>query len=164
MSKILVPAAPDVEFSARASEKSGEARTSAPKAQSPLDAAFLARIYRSMAWFGAVLVVLAALGTKNGAIVASLASGLVLAALLLRAHEIGVRALMRPKEQLGGFDARLILALLLPLKFVLIVAVLAVLNGFGLILPAILALGFFAGQLVIVAKVVGWMLTRAAKN
>ncbi|MBW3637405.1 MAG: hypothetical protein KY445_13230 [Armatimonadetes bacterium] len=161
MSKILVPAAPTLEPAAR---QSGEERASASKTQSPLDAAFLGRIYRSMAWFGVVLVVLAALGTKNGAIVASLTSGLVLAALLLRAQEIGVRALMRPSEQLGGFDARLILILLLPLKFVLIVGVLAALNYFGLILPAILALGFFAGQLVIVAKVVGWMLTRAAKN
>lgn len=162
MSKILVPTAPNIERAA--TEKSAEMRASASKIASPLDAAFLSRIYRSMLWFGAVLTILAAFGSQSGAVVASLVSGLVLAALLLRAHEIGVRALMRPQEQLGGFDARLILVLLLPLKFVLMVGALAALNHFGLILPAIVVLGFFAGQLVIVAKVAGWMLTRAAKS
>ncbi len=161
MSKILVPPAP---IAARESEKSGEAQASASKTSSPLDAAFLGRIYRSMLWFGAVLVVLVALGLKSAPATTSYAAGLVLAALLLRTQELAVRALMRPKEQLGGFDARLILVLLLPLKFVLMAAALFALNYFGLIQAAYLALGFFAGQLVIVAKVAGWMLARAAKK
>jgi hypothetical protein len=160
MSKILVPPAP---VAARGSENSGDVRASASKS-SPLDAAFLSRIYRSMLWFGLVLTVLVGLGLKSAPATTSFAAGLVLAALLLRTQELAVRALMRPKEQLGGFDARLILVLLLPLKFVLMAVALFALNYFGLIQAAYLALGFFAGQLVIVAKVAGWMLARAAKK
>ena len=158
MSKILVPEAPVVIGS---SQQSDEARVAAP---SPLDAAFIGRIYRSMAWFGATLIVLIALGLKQIPATTSFAGGVLLAALLLRAHEVGVRALMRPKEQLGGFDSRLILVFLLPLKFALMAAALWAMNHFGLIEAPFLALGFFAGQLVIVAKVAGWMLNRAVKK
>lgn len=164
MSKIMVPPAPQVEFKQGANEKSGDVRASASKTSSPLDAAFLHRIYRSMLWFGVVLTILAALGLKSWPTVSSLVAGMVLAAALLRVQEIGVRALMRPSEQLGGMDARLFLVLLLPLKFILMVVALGTLNYFHLILPGYLALGFFAGQLVIVAKVAGWMATRAAKS
>ncbi|PQV64709.1 hypothetical protein B1R32_104208 [Abditibacterium utsteinense] len=163
MSKILVPDAPQLPISARGDKKSGNVSVVAPKSQSPLDAAFLSRIYRSMLWFGAILVILMALGFKTAPTVVSFASGVLLAALLLRAQEIGVRALMRPSEQLGGFDARLILVVLLPLKFVVMAGALYALDHFGLILPAFLAIGFFAGQCVIVAKVIGWAMTRKSK-
>ena len=158
MSKTAVPSAPMGKIGANASEKAR------PKIGSPLDAAFLARIYRSMLWFGLVITILAAFGTKSAAIASSVVAGLFLAAALLRVQEIGVRALMRPAEQIGGFDARLLMVLLLPLKFVVIVAALVTLNYFKLIVPGALALGFFAGQLVIVAKVAGWMMVRAAQK
>lgn len=163
MSKILVPPAPQGELTLGA-EKSGDVRASASKTSSPLDAAFLGRIYRSMLWFGVVLTILAAYGLKSWPATTSFVAGIVLAAVLLRAQEIGVRALMRPAEKMGGMDARLFLVLLLPLKFVVMVVALATLNYFKLIAPAYLAIGFFAGQLVIVAKVVGWMMTRAAQK
>lgn len=161
MSKILVPDAPQVHIPSRRAEKSNGGRV---VSTSPLDAAFLARIYRSMAWFGVVLTVLIALGFRDAALTASFAGGVLLAAFLLRAQEIGVRALMRPAAQMGGMDARLFMLFLLPIKFLLLIGALATLNYFGMIRPALLAAGFFAGQLVIVAKVVGWMLARAAKN
>ena len=164
MSKILVPDAPQIPTMERGHKKSGDVSAVAPKKQSPLDAAFLSRIYRSMFWFGAILVVLVALGIKSAPATISFASGVLLAALLLRAQEIGVRALMRPSEQLAGFDARLILVVLLPLKFIVMAGALYALNYFGLILPAFLAMGFFAGQLVIVAKVIGWAMTRHLKK
>lgn len=163
MSKITVPDAPHLDTE-REAEKLGEVRGAAPRRLPALDAAFLARIYRSMAWFGAILLVLLATGLKSAPATASVAGGLLLAALLLRAQEVSVRALMRPQEQLAGFDARLILAFLLPLKFVLMAAALFALNAFGLIRPEFLALGFFAGQTVIVGKVAGLMLSRAAKS
>lgn len=133
--------------------------TAAPasKRATPLDAAFLSRVYRSMLWFGIVLTLLVALAQKEVAAATSFVGGMLLAALLLRAQEILVRGALRPKEQLGGMDARLIVVLALPLKFVLVAAALAGLNALGLIRPAMLAAGFFAAQLVIVAKVVGWM-------
>ncbi len=164
MSKILVPDAPQLPIVERGHKKSGDVSAVAPKKQSLLDAAFLSRIYRSMAWFGAILIVLVALGIQTAPATISFASGILLAALLLRAQEIGVRALMRPSEQLGGFDARLILVFLLPLKFVLMAGALYALSYFRLVLPAFLAVGFFAGQLVIVAKVVGWAMTRNWKK
>jgi hypothetical protein len=139
------------------SSTSQETVASASKRATPLDAAFLSRVYRSMLWFGIVLTLLIALAQKEVAAVTSFVGGMLLAALLLRAQELLVRSALRPKEQLGGMDARLIVVLALPLKFVLVAAALAALNAFGLIRPAILALGFFAAQLVIVAKVVGWM-------
>ncbi|HEX8464897.1 MAG TPA: hypothetical protein VF627_09805 [Abditibacterium sp.] len=160
MSKFSVPSAP---VSQLGGAKSGES-AAASKTQSPLDAAFLSRIYRSMLWFGVVVTILAAFGSKSAAVTSSLVAGLVLAAVLLRAQEISVRALMRPAQQMGGMDARLFLVLLLPLKFILVVVVLATMNYFRLIEPAALALGFFAGQVVLVSKVAGWMLTRALKK
>ncbi len=163
MSKILVPEAPHLEVAARETDKVSGASAAQTKGFPALDAAFLGRIYRSMAWFGTVLIALLALGHKGVPATVSFAGGVLLAALLLRAQEIGVRSLMRPSEQLGGFDARLILVFLLPLKFVLMAGALFVLNAFGLIRPGFLALGFFAGQLVIVAKVAGLMVSRAVK-
>jgi hypothetical protein len=164
MSKFAVPSAPHLEMEARTEKQSGDVRASASKTSSPLDAAFLGRIYRSMLWFGVVVTVLAAIASKNAAVVSSLVAGLVLAAVLLRAQEIGVRALMRPATQMGGMDARLFLVLLLPLKFILIVGMLAALNYFRLIQPIILTVGFFAGQVVIVGKLAGWMLVRATQK
>ncbi len=164
MSKIMVPEAPQLQIPVRATGKTDSVQSGTSKPLSPLDAAFLARIYRSMAWFGFVLVVLVALGLNSIPATASFAGGVILAAFLLRAQEVTVRAIMRPKQQLGGMDARLFLVFLLPLKLILMVAMLAMLNYFGMIRPAMLAVGFFAGQLVIVAKVVGWMMTRTTKK
>jgi hypothetical protein len=169
MSKILVPNPP---LPAGEVKNENSVGASAPKSKkdtpskkdSPLDAAFLGRIYRSMLWFGAFITILAALGLREGAAVSSIVAGMALAAVLLRAQEIGVRALMQPKEKMGGMDARLFMVILLPIKFLLIVVVLATLNYFKLIAPGYLALGFFVGQLVIVAKVVGWMMTRSVRN
>ncbi|RYG69759.1 hypothetical protein EON80_09210 [bacterium] len=161
MSKFLVPS-PPIPASDMTTKKIDAA--SKPVIGSPLDDAFIARVYRSMLWFGAVITLLTAFGLRSAASVSSLVAGFVLAAALLRAQEIGTRALLRPKSQMGGMDARLFMVLLLPIKFILIVVALATLNYFKLIRPGYLALGFFLGQLVIVAKVIGWLITRAAKK
>jgi hypothetical protein len=161
MSKILVPS-PPLPASETTTKKTGG--KSVTEIGSPLDAAFISRIYRSMLWFGAVITVLTASGLRSPAAVSSIVAGLVLAAVLLRAQEIATRALLRPASKLGGMDAKLFMVLLLPVKFIVIVVALATLNYFKLIVPGYLALGFFAGQLVIVAKVFGWMIARATKK
>ena len=133
-------------------------------AASPLDAAFVARVYRSMLWFGIVCTALAAFAFPSAAGVGSFVGGLVLSALLLRSQEVSVRALLQPREKLMGLDARLAMVLLLPVKFVGVVLVLIVFNELGLLQPGPLALGFTAGMLVLIAKFAGWMLMRARAN
>ena len=128
---------------------------------SPLDAAFVARVYRSMLWFGLVCTALAAFAFPSVAGVGSFVGGLVLSAVLLRLQEIGVRALLQPKEKLMGMDARLAIVLLLPLKFVGVAVFLVVFNAVGLLRAGPLALGFTVGIVVLLAKFAGWMIVRA---
>ena len=128
---------------------------------SPLDPAFIGRIYRSMLWFGLVCTLLAAFALQgDGAGIGSFVGGLLLAAVLLRSQEVSVRALLQPKEKMLGMDARLAMVLLLPFKFVAVVLALVVFKALGLLQPALLALGFTAGILVLIAKFAGWWLTR----
>ena len=140
--------------------------TSAPSSTKPLppiDAAFLKRTYRSMLWFGIAITVLAAFGWgQNFAATGSFIGGLILAATLLRVQEVSLRSILRPKEQLAGFDARLLVVMLLPLKFLAIGGVLWAADASGFLRPGPLALGFFAAQLVLVAKIAGWMMARRA--
>jgi hypothetical protein len=164
MSKISVPAAPDVEFAARPSEKLGEVRASASKTASPLDAAFLNRTYASLAVFGVLISFLVAYGWKSGANLGSFIGGYVLAVVMLKLQESAVRGLLRPAKDLGGMDPKLGLLLLLPLKFVAIGAILVGFNLTGWLQPLPFGAGFFAAQLVIVAKLAGWFLTRRFKN
>ena len=128
---------------------------------SPLEAAFIARVYRSMAWFGALCAVLAAWAFPDAPGLGSFVGGLVLAGAMLRVQEVGVRALLQPKDKLFGMDAKLAMVLLLPLKFVALVLALVFFNALGWLRPGPLALGFFAAQLVLVAKFFGWLLARA---
>lgn len=150
MSKISVPAAPHLEV---ALQKTENARPAAPEV-SPLDAAFLSRIYRSMLWFGAFLVLLSApiLGSVMG--VWSFAAGIGLAALMLKAQEFFVRAVLQPKNP-TGLDARLVAALLMPLKMALIAVVLGFLFFKGWVWLGPLGAGFFGGNLVVLAKIAG---------
>ena len=132
---------------------------------SPLDAAFVGRIYRSMLWFGAICTLLAAFALRgDGAGIGSFVAGVALSAVLLRSQEVSVRSLLQPREKMMGMDARLAMVLLLPLKLVGVVLFLVVFNALGLLRPALLALGFTAGILVVVAKFAGWMLMRMRVN
>lgn len=128
---------------------------------SPLDASFIARVYRTMLWFGLVCTALAAFAFHSGPAIASFVSGLILAAVLLRGQEVAVRSLLQPKSKLMGLDSKVAMVLLLPLKFVAVVAVLVAFMMLGWLRLLPLGLGFFAGQLVLVAKFAGWMLERA---
>ncbi len=161
MKNLTIPPAP-VEVARPKSQQSG---APARAALSPLEPAFIGRIYRSMLWFGAVCTLLAAFALKgDGAGIGSFVGGLVLAAVLLRSQEVSVRSLLQPKEKLMGMDARLAMVLLLPFKFVAVVLALVVFNALGLLRPALLALGFTAGMSVLVAKFAGWWLMRLRGN
>ncbi len=152
----LVPPAPIA--SARETQFVNQVKAS--PASSPLDADFLNRVYKSMLWFGFIVCLLMAFALKTAPAIGSFVGGFILAAVLLRLHEVSIRGILRPKSELGGLDARLLVVLLLPIKMVLVAAVLIGWNMTGTLQPAPLAGGFFAAQLVIVAKVVGWLLAK----
>ena len=158
MKNLTIPPAP-VGAARPKPQTQGRAEVGAPA--SPLDPAFIARVYRSMLWFGIVGTALAAFAFQSAAGVGSFVGGLVLSAVLLRSQEISVRSLLQPHEKMMGLDARLAMVLLLPLKFVAVVLVLVVFNALGLLQPGPLALGFSAGILVLLAKFAGWMLMRS---
>ena len=159
----MVPPAPQSRFDGDLSAKTAQIPAPVPvserKSFGAMDEAFLSRIYRTMLWFGTVATLVAAGVFKDAAGIGSFVAGLVLAALLLRTQELLVRAVLRPKAELG-FDPRLALMVALPLKYGIVIAALAAFQYFGLMRPAALALGFFAAQVVIIAKVFGWAAMR----
>ena len=159
MKNLTIPPAPvDVARPQNPPRTAATSPASAPA--SPLDAAFIARVYRSMLWFGLVCTAMAAFAFHNGPAIVSFVGGLVLAAVLLRGQEVAVRSMLQPQDKVLGLDPRLAMVLLLPLKFVAVVAVLVAFKALGWLEPAPLALGFFAANLVLIAKFAGWMLTR----
>lgn len=135
-------------------------RVSVSKAQSPFDAAFLRRVYRAMLLFGALLALLTAFGSHSATATGSFIGGMILAALLLRSQEIAVRGMLRPVAEMGGFDAKMMMLLALPLKFLGIGVALWIANAQGWLQVAPFAVGFFAGQLVLLSQVAGWLLKR----
>ncbi len=156
MKNLTIPSAP---VDVARPKNQAQAKPNVPA--SPLDAAFVARVYRSMLWFGLICTGLAAFAFPTVAGTSSFAAGIVLALVLLRSQEFSVLALLQPKEKMFGMDARLAMVLLLPVKFVAVVLVLVVFNALGLLRPGPLALGFFAGNLVLIAKFAGWMWMRS---
>lgn len=154
----LVPPPPLGLTPGLSSGRTAAAETAAARKPAKLDGAFLARVYRSMLWFGLLLTVLVGSASKQVPPAVSLAAGVALAALLLRTQEVLVGAVMRPKSETAGIDARLLMALTLPLKYIIVIGSLFALDHFQLIKPMYLGIGFFAGQLVIIAKVAGVVL------
>lgn len=157
--KTLVP--PPPLFGAPGEEKPKTQIQAAPKTQSPFDAAFLRRVYRAMLVFGALLTLLVAFGLKSVPATGSFVGGMILAALMLRAQEIAVRSMLRPATETGGFDTKLLMLLALPLKFLGIGTLLWLANSQDWLQIAPFAVGFFAGQLVLLCQVAGWLLKRS---
>ena len=164
MKNLTIPPAPLGAARPKTEAQTTASAKAATAPASPLDAAFIARVYRSMLWFGIVCTAMAAFVFQTGPAIASFAGGLVLAAVLLRGQEVAVRSMLQPQEKMMGMDPRLAMMLLLPLKFAGVVAVLVAFNALGWLRPAPLALGFFAANLVLIAKFAGWMLMRFNAN
>ena len=160
--KTLVP--PPLFGNAAGDEKPNITRP-APKAISLFDAAFLRRVYRSMLLFGIAFTVLQSFGRGYGfgtfAGTGSFIGGMLLAALLLRAQEMSVRSMLRPAKETGGIDAKLLIILLLPLKFIAVGALLWSANSAGVLKMAPFGLGFFVAQLILLCQVAGLLLRRA---
>ncbi len=172
MKNVSLPAPPTASWD----EKSGQEKTlltasTAPNAQ-PLDAAFLGRLYKTVAWcvvFGAVLVYLSF--SSHGATIAakwtvSFVCGALIGGLLLKSQEVVVTSALHLMQQANsiGKSASKLVWLLVPLKYLLVTIVLAVtiksgwLNVFGV------ALGFFTVQLIITAKIIGLVLSKRVRS
>lgn len=140
--------------------------SSAPTRLAPLDAAFLCRIYRSMGWFGIVMSFLAYSAFRSVPIAVSFASGIGLGALLLKSQEIFVRRALRPKNAPAyeGWDKKIPVWLMLPAKYLLVTALLGYAIRNGIVAPIVLSFGFIAAQVVIAAKVIGYILASRVRS
>lgn len=125
------------------------------------DAAFLTRTYRSMLVFGVVTTVLAAFALRSAVGAGSFVGGLLLAALLLRVQESSVRTALKPGKDASDMAVKLLVVMLMPLKLLAVGVVLWLVNAQGWLQVLPFTVGFFAGQLVILARVAGWLLSRA---
>ena len=149
--KVVVPPAP-VGF---IEKKPGISRLQRSLTE-PFDSGFVGRITVSMLAVGALLMLGVLSATKSPLLASSVFAGILLGAGLLKSQELFVRKLLGPRARNEkSFASRLPLAIILPLKYIFIGAVLGILIDLGWLQPVALACGFIAGQIVIVAKVVG---------
>jgi hypothetical protein len=162
MIKQVVPAAPVAGFDITASSNNQVKASPASKQIAPLDAAFLGRTYRTCLWFSAVMTLCVYLIFQAPMFTWSFGGGALLATLLLKSQEMFVRRLVRPKDAppYEGWDAEFPLWILVPLKYVIIIAALAWLFRMHLIHPVGAVLGVGIIQFAIVSKVIGRMVSQ----
>lgn len=157
--KTLVPPAPIADFDA----KSVENVVAAPKKAKVLDLAFLPSLYRTILVGGAILTACATPIWNDARAAFSFGGGFLLAALLLKGQELIFRQLA---ALVGGQKSAVgaIFLILAPLKLVLVLAFLYFLEARGLLITIPLGLGFFAGQLLIVARILGRFLSPKVRS
>jgi len=170
MNKYSVPAAPQPSFgrgttdpnSSQQQRSALQRSSSASKPLAPLDAAFLSRTYVTTIWFGTILTLCVYGVWQSFQIMYSFAGGIALAALLLKSQEIFVRRTIRPKnsEPYQGWDTRIPVLLLLPLKYIVVGAAFSLLLGHQLLNPLACVAGFLTLQIVIFAKIAGRLMAR----
>lgn len=123
----------------------------------PLDAEFLGRTYITTLWMGTVFSICAWGITRSTIATGSFLWGALLGALLLKSQEIFVRRVIAPRSGIvvGSWDARIPIAVLLPLKYILIGLTFSFLISRGWLHPIAFTIGFLMEQVVIVSKVIG---------
>jgi hypothetical protein len=154
--KVEVPPPPEMKAVASGEEST---RVSSTLVEA-FDAGFVGRITVSMIGVGALLMLGVLGATQSAAQATSFAGGVALGALLLKSQEVFIRRVLRPRaEGEKSLWARAPLAMVMPLKYIAIGAMLGVLLSYGGLQPIALTTGFITGQVVIVAKVIGRFLT-----
>jgi len=123
----------------------------------PLDAEFLGRTYITTLWMGTVFSICAWGITRSYIATGSFLWGALLGALLLKSQEIFVRRVIAPRSGIvaGSWDARIPIAVLLPLKYILIGLTFSFLISRNWLHPIAFTIGFLMEQVVIVSKVIG---------
>ena len=134
----------------------------ASKTATPLDAAFLRRVYRTTLWFGVLMAVCAFNVTRSPLITSSFVLGIGCGALMLKSQEFFVYRVLRAGEAMDGIPAkpRFPVWAVLAIKYTLLVGALEILFHLGLIHPAAFATGFMTEHVVIVSKVAGHFISQ----
>jgi hypothetical protein len=174
MSKPVVPPAPLASWEETENERKTKKSVSPTRQRTvstatPLDAAFLCRVYRSIGWFGVLTSGLVYAALSSSTLTFAYAAGVALGALLLKSQEIFGRRLMRPKGSppYDGWDRFIPLWVLLPGKYVLVALVLKwAISSQKDPVPVIVALGcgFLTTQLLIMAKVFGKAIAEQSRS
>jgi hypothetical protein len=175
MSKIKIPAAPLPSYAeGTAALKTREAdqpqhtqRTEpASKTSAPLDAAFLRRSYWSLSYVGTLLTIAVALWSRSLVLSLSVAEGVLMGALLIKSQELMVRQVLKPLQSLpsSGMKSIMPLAVLLPLKYLVLGAILVVLWKVQNINLIAFGLGFMIVQFVLLARLIGRVLHSRRKS
>ena len=155
--KVVVPPAPaGVLQNKNASQKPPTAREKFGLTQA-FDAGFIGRTLVSMLGVGA-LGMLGILGASQSPQAASsFFGGILMGVVLLKSQELFVQKVLGPRGtgENNLLVSRLPLAVVLPMKYLFIGALLWTCIEQGWLHPVALAAGFIAAQIVIVAKVVG---------
>ncbi len=167
MKSNLVPPAPLPSWETQAPRvpDNGD-KSSASTSFTPLDAAFLSRTFVTIGWFGSLLAVFTYIATASIGAAFSFAAGAWMAALLLKSQEILVRRLLRSKSAppYDGWDRKIPLWVLLPLKYVVVVGALGWGVSSHLLLPMYFCGGFGAAQVAMIAKVLGRFLNGRVRS
>lgn len=167
MSKTTLPAPPQPSFSGDLSPRktpvsssfpAPSPRSSSPFRIVPLNTDFLVRVARTTLWFGGLLTILAGLVTRSWFFGWSFAVGVALGVVLLYSQTWFVRSLAQFKTdpKAGRFP----IWTLLPLKYLALLAFVGVVIGFNLVNAIAFVIGVSVVQFVIVAKVIGRMMTQ----
>lgn len=148
-----------------------------PPLETPLDAAFIQRIYVTTFYLGLIWTACAWGLTRSAAATGSFVGGLLLGALLLKSQELFVRLLIAPRvdavaeqeqtEKNGrwrGWLTRVPVALMLPLKYGLVGLAFSVVIARDWLHPGAMIIGFLTVQVVILSKVVGRVIDNRLKK
>ena len=155
MRKVAVPAPPQASFEEKRAPRKAfnPAQVVASRRISPLDAAFLQRVYRFVPRFGALLTLSVAVMARNVALPLSLAAGILTGLLLLKTQEMFVRRVLRPKSEgaYDGADEKVPAWAIVPGKYALVIATLWLMRRTELLHYAGFAAGCTVTQLIVLS-------------
>jgi hypothetical protein len=126
----------------------------------------LSRTLRTTIWLGALFTLCAYAYTQSGIVTWSFGLGAAFGALMVKSTEMFVRRLIRAKDAppYSGWDSPIPLWALLPSKWSLIVAALALLFYYKMINPIAFAIGFPTVQVVFMARFMGRMMAHRTRS
>lgn len=120
------------------------------------DAGFIGRTLVSMLGVGAFAMLGVLSATQSPFLASSFFAGILLGVVLLKSQELFVKKVLGPRgANEKNLLSRVPLAVLLPLKYIVLAVLLGIAVDSGWLQPVVLAAGFIVGQIVIVAKVIG---------
>lgn len=167
MSKTTLPAPPQSSFAAPLSSRKAAANFAVSNSSvasstrfriDALDLDFLVRVARTSLWLGALLTILAGLVTRSWFFGMSFAIGTALGVILLHSQTWFVQNLTKAKVQ--KTPSRVPVAVLLPAKYLLLLLFVGAIIHFNLVNAVAFVAGATVVQVVIVAKVLGRMMTQ----